>query len=504
MQCDHPFRDYAGRRITVMGLGAFGGGLGAVRFLAERGARLTITDQRSAEALSDSLAALDGLPIEHCRWGGHHEDDFLSAELVVVNPAVPRQHPHLQRCLSAGIPLTSEMNLFWQWNPAPVLAVTGSNGKSTTTALLHSILSQLVNAVDGQPGRRCWLGGNLGTSLLPVVDHISPHDWVVLELSSFQLTDLDRLQVSPHVSVITNFSANHLDWHGTLEHYRWAKQTMLRWQSPSDWVVLNADDADVAQWTGPGRRRWFGVTASAIAADDEPSGQLRDDTAVLRQGRSELCLPIGEWLSLPGTHNRMNALAAIMAATAVGDIAVGNSVVGDTVIRDPAVRATADAIERGLRTYQPLPHRLQWVGSAAGRQFYNDSLATTPESAIVALEAFGEVPLIVFAGGYDKGANLTDFAIQLGRRAKAVVRLGKTGQFIAEVISRDAQARAAVSPAVPNLAEGFTWAMERSTAGDVVLLSPGCASYDWFRHFADRGEQFTSLCQAWIAAHPPT
>ena len=256
MNRDHPFDDYRNRRITVMGLGSFGGGLGAVKFLAARGARLTITDSRPAEKLADSLAELKHLPIDCWRLGEHREEDFLQAELVVVNPAVPWRHPLLATCRHHGIPLTSEMNLFWQHNRGAVFAVTGSNGKSTTTALLHSILSR--------GSRRCWLGGNLGKSLLPDVEAIEPDDRVVLELSSFQLADLNRLQVSPQVAIVTNFAANHLDWHGKLAHYRAAKQTILRWQTLAGTAVLNRDDPEVCQWQTQAQRIPFSLQDQGI------------------------------------------------------------------------------------------------------------------------------------------------------------------------------------------------------------------------------------------------
>lgn len=447
MKPDHDFRDYRGRRVTVMGLGAFGGGAGAVRFFADRGAVLTITDQRSDAALATTLQELGDIPGARYRLGGHEEADFTAADLIVVNPAVPRTHPILERARLSGVPCTSEMNLFWQHNPAPVLAVTGSNGKSTTTAMLHNIVKQTDT--------RAWLGGNIGTSLLRDVDQILADDVVVLELSSFQLTDLDRLQVSPRVSVITNFSPNHLDWHPSLDHYRWAKQTMLRYQTPEEVAVLNADDPDVRDWPTHGVRRFFGEQAPATA------------------------WPLTEWVHLPGRHNLANAQAAAMAASAWG--------------------ATDEHIERGLRTYKALPHRLQFVGEAAGRRFYNDSLATTPESAIVGLEAFSE-PVVLLAGGYDKQVDLTVMAITIARRAKAVALMGTTAALLKPLIARTSYQKCVVSEPQPDFPTAFAWAMAQTAPGDVVLLSPGCASYDWFRNFADRGEQFTAAARGWMAA----
>ncbi|WP_010587762.1 UDP-N-acetylmuramoyl-L-alanine--D-glutamate ligase [Schlesneria paludicola] len=468
---DHPFDDYRGRRVLVMGLGAFGGGLGAVKFLVDRGAVVTVTDLRSAEKLAESLAALSETSPDRLVLGRHDEEDFRNAELIVANPAVKRDCPFLVIARSAGVPITSEMNLFWRWNRAPIVAVTGSNGKSTTTAMTHAIVER---ALSKQPGRRAWLGGNIGASLLPSVDQIRRDDLVVLELSSFQLADLNRLQVSPHVAVVTNFAPNHLDWHSDLNHYRESKQAILRWQTQGDVVVLNDDDQDVAHWPLIGRRLGFGLR------DMGASGAFWNGKgAVLRQNGQELELPLRDWLTLPGQHNVANALAATAAAMSAGaDIA---------------------SVQFALKNYQPLPHRLQFVGEVDGRRFYNDSLATTPESNEVALAAF-EQPIVLLAGGYDKQVDLGQMAIAIARRVKAVSLMGQTAPSLKSMITKCEKNRCHVSEPHVSFTEAFAWAYEQSEPGDVILLSPGCASYDWFRNFADRGAQFTHLVQRRMAS----
>jgi UDP-N-acetylmuramoylalanine--D-glutamate ligase len=399
------------------------------------------------------------------------------------------------------------MNLFWQHQRGTVIAVTGSNGKSTTTALIHSILAQRQkgrgpgqDAAAASSFSNVWLGGNIGRSLLSEVDRIQPGDLVILELSSFQLADLDRLRASPHVAVVTNFTPNHLDWHDTLDHYRWAKQTMLRWQTPFDVAVLNADDPDVRSWPVCGRRLYFGLTDHG-----EEGTFLRGDTAVWRWNGAEFLFSVRDRLQVPGRHNVANALAASAAALACG--------------------ASLDDVCAGLQAYEPLPHRLQFVGEVQGRKFYNDSLATTPESAIVALDAFTQ-PVILLAGGYDKHVDLSELAQRIARKVKAVALMGQTAttlrRLIMERIEWDGERQAAsgerhelvpasspspharhlspraprldaVSLPLPDFEAAFRWAWDRSAPGDVILLSPGCASYDWFRNFADRGEQFIRL-----------
>lgn len=461
---DHPQRDYRDLNVLVMGLGSFGGGLGVVKFLADRGAQVLITDTRPAEKLAEALAELQGIDGLQLKLGRHDEDDFKSADLVVANPAIRPDNRYLQIARDSGIPLTSEMNLFWQWNRAPVVAVTGSNGKSTTTAMIHSILQH--------SGQRAWLGGNIGVSLLPQVDQIQDDDVVVLELSSFQLTDLDRLQVSPAVSVITNFAPNHLDWHDSLDHYRWAKQTMLRWQRPADVAVLNADDADVRSWTSAGECLFFGLEDKENdGVFSHPSGDV-----VVRYHGTEETLPLQNWLRLPGQHNLANASAAVCAAL--------------------RCRATKESIQSGLEQYKPLPHRLEWVADVQGRSFYNDSLATTPESAIVALDAF-QAPIVLIAGGYDKHVDLSEMSLAIGKKAKAVALMGQTAGVIRDFIKQNSSTDCRVSPELTSFREAFGWAVAQSEPGDVILLSPGCASYDWFRNFADRGQQFIEFVHEW-------
>lgn len=465
---DHPFDDYDQRRVTVMGLGSFGGGLGAVKFLARRGALVTVTDLRSPDQLRETLEELQNVPIAQWRLGEHLADDFTSAELVVVNPAVKPDHPLIQLCQSRGVPLTSEMNLFVQHQRGTLIGVTGSNGKSTTTALLHNMLFQT--------GRRCWLGGNLGKSLLPDVDQIQPGDFVVLELSSFQLEGLDRLQISPHISVVTNFSPNHLDWHGTLEHYRRAKQAIVRWQTTNDVAVVNGDDADLRAWSTTGQRLEFGLHDSGA----DGVFNLGTDCLVRYRG-GETNLALRDWLTLPGRHNLANAMAATAAAWALG--------------------AEPFTIQRGLETYQPLPHRLQFVGEVGGRRCYNDSLATTPESAMVALEAF-DSPILLIAGGYDKHIDLTPFGQAIATRTKGVALIGQTSTTLRQIIERQPAATTRVAPSLKSLRSAFEWTIAQSAPGDVVLLSPGCASYDWFQNFADRGSQFVELVSKWSIQAP--
>jgi len=457
-----------------MGLGSFGGGAAAVRFLVERGALVRVSDQRSQEQLQPALSQLQDLTNVDWQLGEHDWSHFADADFVVVNPAVPPHHPMIQRLETAGIPLTSEMNLFWQRNRGRVIAVTGSNGKSTTTALIHSIIQA--------SGQRCWLGGNIGRSLLPHLDEITIDDWVVLELSSFQLHMLDRIQARPDITVVTNFAPNHLDWHISLDEYRHAKQTILRWQSDDDACVLNSDDADVAGWPGSARRS----LVSSCFPNESLTEKLQTGQTAERQvwldeagvahvrsnggGIESEEIRVREWCQLRGRHNLSNALLAATAAQLAG--------------------ASTKAIRIGLQQFAALPHRLQFVGEVNGRKFYNDSISTTPESTIAALDSFDE-PIVILAGGYDKQVDLTNLSKKIAERAKAASLLGQTAPVLQKSVSTNNASMPVES--CPDFRTAVAWAVEHSLAGDVILLSPGCASYDWFRNFVDRGDQFCLL-----------
>jgi len=476
-----------------MGLGAFGGGEGVVRFLADRGARVTITDLKTEADLAATLERIADCPIEALHLGGHVEEDFRAADLVVVNPAVPRGNKFVEIARTAGVELTSEMNLFIEHNRGSVVAVTGSIGKSTTTALLEQML--------GSAGMKTWLGGNIGRSLLSEVDSIGPEDQVVLELSSFQLADLDRIEFRPDVAVVTNLRPNHLDWHRDLGDYRWAKQTVLRWQRPDDVAVLNADDPDVSRWPARGGVHWFGTQTVGAELPDEETGEddfefdvpLPSNAGPALEGcfvhESTLATPrfsidLRDGFSLPGRHHALNAAAACAAALAMG--------AGESVIRS------------ALSEFRGLPHRLQPLGTFHGRRFFDDSKATTPEAAIAALEAFQE-PVVLLAGGYDKQVDLSELAAAIVRQAKAVVLMGQTGPVL-EGLLRDLIYRAPgtrlkgerISQA-SSFSEACGLAFRCSSPGEVVLLSPGCASYGWFNNYVERGNAFAAAVGAWAA-----
>ena len=471
------FATFRGQRVTVMGLGRFGGGVGAVRFLAERGARVTVTDLASEKTLAESLAQIDGLPLERIRLGGHDEVDFRDADLIVASPAVPIDHPLLAAAEAAGVSVTTEIGLFWSHCRGRIIGVTGSVGKSTTAAMVHAILEAA--------GKTAWLGGNIGGSLLPVVDRIASDDWVVLELSSFQLERIGRQKLRPQIAVVTNFHANHLDRHGTLDAYRTAKQNLLRWQTSDDVTVLNIGDADVISWPTTANVCWFGQATDdqslARRASSYPSHwsgdagksppavlTLSSDNALLIHDGREPSVIFLDHLQ-PGEHHRLNAAAAVAATIVMG--------------------VDLKTVTIALNAFRGLPHRLEILGEFDGRLWVNDSKATTPESAIAALQAFDR-PIRLIAGGADKRIDLSPLANEIVRRGTNAYLSGRTGPVVANLLARRGHTAFTLCESFD---DSVAAARRDSRAGDVVLLSPGCASDGPFRDYRERGERFRML-----------
>jgi len=447
------------KRVTIMGLGRFGGGVGVARWLAAAGAKLTITDLAPAEKLESSLAQIADLGAT-LHLGGHDERDFRGADVIVVNPAVPESSPYLQTARAAGVEITTEINLFVERCPATCVGVTGSVGKSTITAMIGHVLTR------GLPERRVWVGGNIGESLLHALERITPQDIVVLELSSFQLQRTSSVRWSPHVAVLTNITPNHLDWHGSFPAYVAAKLHILRFQDPRRDVVVFQDTPDL-------RRILAGVQADARVAwcygleGDVPRAvrfgqEPLDGTTRLRWERLTL--------NVPGRHNRENAAAALTVAHTFG--------------------ISPDAAAEALASFEALPHRLQKVAERDGIMYYDDSKSTTPEAAITALQSF-DAPVLVILGGYDKGSDLRPVAEEAARRAKFAACIGKTGPRLVEAI-RACGGQAELLRDVP---EAVAACQRRAAPGDIILLSPACASWDQFTDYRERGELFARLAR---------
>jgi UDP-N-acetylmuramoylalanine--D-glutamate ligase len=435
--------DFAGKRVTVMGLGRFGGGVGVARYLVRQGADVLVTDLLEPDKLKDSVAQLDGLPIEF-RLGEHNVSDFTTCDLVVANPAVKPDNRFLRAAEAAGIPITSEIRLLVAALPnrRRTIGVTGTAGKSTTTAMIGHILRKTLGE------DRVHVGGNLGGSLLDRIDDIGAYDWVVLELSSFMLHGLREDEWSPHIAVVTNISSNHLDWHGSDEAYVDDKRVILDHQDGEEDVAV----------LGPGLHGWLDHRVRDM--------RFREERDIESNPRIDL--------RLPGFHNQINATLACDAAECAG------------VDWIAAAAAVAD--------FPGLPHRLQFVLEHNGVRYFNDSKCTTPAAAELAIQSFDTGAVHVILGGYDKGSDLTPLAGLAARTCVGLYTIGTTGDGIA------AAAEAAPGDAkvvrCGELAEAVQRAVDNAKPGQAVLLSPGCASWDQFDNYEQRGERFIELVRA--------
>jgi UDP-N-acetylmuramoylalanine--D-glutamate ligase len=441
-----------GKRVLVAGLGVFGGGTAAVQYLYAEGADVVVTDLKPEETLTEPLRRLQGCDVAY-RLGGHEIDDFIEADLVVANPAIPYRSAYLQAAVDADIPVTTEIGLFAARFPGRVVAVTGTSGKTTTTTLLGEMIS---NAIPNT-----LVGGNMGVSLLSNLATSDTHTTAVLELSSFQLRYLGMMAWRPDIAVVTNFAPNHLDVHEDLEDYKACKHQLIAHQDEQGIAVLNIDDESSASWETRADIRLFGFGATEADGVYVRSGSF----VSLQGGRVREICGLDD-LGVPGRHNQSNACAAAGAAIAAG---VGLSDVADV-----------------LRTFRGVEHRLEFCRQVDGVAFFNDSIATSPERTIVALEAL-TCPVVLIAGGSDKGLDYTDLGEAIGSRVKRMILLGDTAEKI-----RAAVLGPSVEKAV-DLETAVRLAVAAAAPGDAVLLSPASASYDMFTNFEARGLAFKTI-----------
>ncbi len=453
-----PKESYKDKKVTVMGLGLFGGGVGAAKFLVSQGADVMVTDLKSAEELSASLKMLNGLPVKF-RLGEHSEEDFADADMLIVNPAVPDDSSFLQIACDNDVQIDSELNIFFRFVHAPVIGITGSNGKSTTTSLLGEMLKEA--------GIKTWVGGNIGVSLLEHLDEIKPDDVVVLEISSFQLELLSRIEMSPHISIVTNIAPNHLDRHKTMENYIDSKKTIIHYQTEDDYTILNYDDPTLREWEGECKSHilWFSATKEL-----EHGAFLKDNEIIINHNSKRNVITCPTQTNIKGIHNRQNIMAASYAAI--------------------AMHADVESIKNAIAGFTGLEHRLEYVDTINEVQYYNDSKATTPEAAIAGIKAF-DSPTILIAGGYNKKVSLNQFAQECVRNTKYVILVGETANNIQELIQSE---RAGLEVYVAtSLDESVRKAYEIAEDSDVVLLSPACASYGMFTNYEERGKKFKEL-----------
>jgi UDP-N-acetylmuramoylalanine--D-glutamate ligase len=438
------------KRVLVVGLGK--SGAAAALFLNKRGARVSVSDTKTEDELKDQIPQLldAGITVE---TGGHGERTFRGQDLIVVSPGVPVDNPQLRQARDLGIPIIGEVELACRFLKGHIIAITGSNGKTTTTALTGEVISM--------GGWESLVGGNIGTPAISLVDDATDDTFVVLEVSSFQLETIQTFH--PEIAVVLNITPDHLDRHSTFQAYVDAKARIFENQTASDHAVLNADDpacASLATRT-QAQKVWFSRTKQV-----ERGAWVQDGTIVYRdEGSDREILPVSA-INLKGAHNLENVLAAVCAGL--------------------LVQSEPHRIRRAVEEFKAVEHRLEYVATIRGVEYYNDSKATNVDATIKALQSFpGNIHLIL--GGKDKGSDYSVLNGLLRERAKRVYTIGAAAEKIEAQVAGPEIVRAGT------LEQAVRKAEAAAAPGDVVLLAPACASFDQFQSYEHRGRAFKQI-----------
>lgn len=453
------------KRVLVMGLGLHGGGLGVTRWLLKQGARVTVTDLQTESELATTLEQLRDANVKFV-LGEHRVTDFENADLIIRNPGVPRESPFLKIAREKNIPIRMEMGLFTELLPrgmSQVIGITGTKGKTTTTLMTGAILKRA--------NPKTVVAGNLRISALELLDQIDADTPVVLELSSFQLEEFEELKRSPHIAALTNVYPDHLNRYRDLDEYTWAKAQIFLHQAPRDFVILNFDNGVCTRLRPKaiGQVIWFSRTRAI-----KQGARLERDWLVWNdENGSHKILPVADLIQ--GEHNIENALAAIAICKAWG--------------------AADQTIAETLREFQGVPHRLELIRELDGVQYINDTTATAPNATIVALKTLAPRGGTIFliAGGSDKGLRYADMARTIVEtRARVILLDGSATQKIENALTAENAASLIIQHA-ENLQEAIDMGRKNARAGDLVLLSPGAASFGMFANEFERGDKFREL-----------
>jgi UDP-N-acetylmuramoylalanine--D-glutamate ligase len=459
-------RDFlVGKRVTVIGLGIEG--VDVARYAATHGATVAVVDSKPPEALAARMQELEGLPISYA-LASTGVDEVAQSDVVFVSQSVPLDAPAVAEARRRGIPVDSMTRCFMEHCPGPMIGITGSSGKTTTTSLVAAIM-----AASGHPYR---VGGNIGAGLLGLLDGMDERTWAVLEVSHTQLQLTDR---SPHIAAVLNVTPNHLDQF-SWDDYVALKQKLVRFQNADDYVVLNLDEPVSAATTAlTPATPWFFTLGEKVPGN---GAFVRDNAVFLRTNTTEaMVLPVDE-IPLRGIHNVENVLAATAIAGAAG--------------------VPVDAIASAIRGFQAVPHRLEVVAEVDGVRYVNDSIATTPERTLAGIRSFDE-PLVLLLGGKDKDLPKDELAQEALRRCTGIVFFGADGALLEAAVEANAAfvsfEERPVTARVATLAEALAEARDMAEPGDVVLLSPACTSFDAYNNFEERGEEFSRLVRAMAA-----
>jgi len=448
-----PALDVNTKRVLVVGLGK--SGVASAVFLQDHGARVTVSDSKQEDQLRNEIPILldRGITVES---GGHGERTFRQQDLIVISPGVPVNAPALEPARKLGIPIIGEVELATRYMKGKLIAITGSNGKTTTTALAGEVV-----AAGGFP---TLVGGNIGTPAISLVSESTEQTYTVLEISSFQLETVEQFHA--HVAVVLNVTPDHLDRHGTFDAYWAAKRRIFENQTAADFAVLNADDPEASKMSKglKAQLRWF-----SRKREVEWGAFVRGGTMFYKDANGEREIMSLQDMQLKGAHNVENVLAAVAMGSILG--------------------IAPEKIREAVRNFKAVEHRLEFVANVAGVDYYNDSKATNVDATIKALESFPR-GIHIILGGKDKGSDYTVLKPLLAERVKRVYTIGAAAEKIESHLGDAVPLTRAVS-----LDVAVRKAAESATAGDVVVLAPACASFDQFSSYEHRGKVFKDLVQ---------
>jgi UDP-N-acetylmuramoylalanine--D-glutamate ligase len=458
--------DLKNKRITIMGLGLNQGGVGVARFLAKAGAKILVTDLKTEEELGPSLKKLKGFDIKYI-LGRHREEDFINTDMVIQNPAVPYNSKYLEIAQNQGILIETDLGLFFQFCPSKnIIAVAGTKGKSTVSQLIYHIFKEAQ--------KDTILAGNIGISVLDILEKINPRTWVILEISTWQMEGTKDRKFKPHTAVLTNILPDHLDRYPNFGEYVQAEKLIFKYQQSNDNLVVNFDNKEThrAKRETNSRVYWFS------AKEKMESGCYLENDELFFQSR-EYKIPFAKIsdLPLPGSHNLEN----ILAASTVGFI---HNIPGEIILK-------------ALKIFSGIPYRLEFIGEFKGIKFYNDTCATTPEATLAALESFPKQPIILFLGGKDKKLNYGNFGIAIGKNKniKRIILLQHPAYDaslkILSALKKHLDSEKIIQ--ISNLKVGVEIALQQAKANDLILLSPAAASFGMFKNEFDRGDQFNKI-----------
>jgi UDP-N-acetylmuramoylalanine--D-glutamate ligase len=441
-----------------MGLGTRAGGVGVARFFAEQGALVTVTDGKTEAELSGPIAELQGLPVAFA-LGGHQDRHFTpeGADLVVRNPAVRRWSPYLAMARESGVPIEMEISIFLQASPAPVIGITGTKGKTSTSAITGAILtSWRADTI---------VAGNMGVSAVASLEHVAADTPVVLEISNWQLEGMDERSVGPKIAVLTNIHEDHLDTYDGFQDYANTKRSIANHLGPDDTLIVNRDNPEAFRAAAQTRAS---IISFGAARPAESGFWLEDRSVCWETAESSGCVELPDRFVFQGAHQRLNAAAAIAAALSRG--------------------ADLAAVRTGLEQYEGVKDRTELVAEIDGVLYVNDTSATAPAAVVAALDSYPGRNLHVIAGGFDKNLDITPLGQALADRAASIILLdGSATSLLMESIR--AAGGSWLGP-FDSMQKAVDAGAARARDGEVVILSPGCASFGLFRDEFDRGDKF--------------